>query len=513
MRERSKIRARPLPAVVALLLGGCIPAQQAFGGAAARPPHEHRPTLVVEGRPYWTAGFDAAFGVALQNLHEPNGFHRTRHARAAPAIRGVHLWDSAFLSHIWKSWDVRVAQEINGAVLDQARDGRIPHFSHRFARSRLTQPPVIAWSVWENFLWSSDTAYLAAAYPVLSAYDAWLHRNRRLPSGLFFWHAPFESGKDNSPRFDGFSPRSPGWMRSTAAVDLSSYMVLQSTALARIAGALGDSIPGARHAADAARLRALINELLWDEESGYYYDRDERSGARLTVRTAASLLPLFAGVPDRARALRLRDHIMDPRTFNSPMPLPTVPLDDPSFSRDMWRGPVWINMSYMIIRGLAAYGFHDEAAELAYATVEGVFRTHERTAGIWEFYDAERFDVSRLHRKRGDVVKRITLGNRPLADYGWSALVNTLLIEYLVGYRREGERRWITPRLPRSAHGIRLRLQLPDERTAIWLESTPDGRVLGEVTVGPERIPFALGFGESLALPPRSGVERALTAS
>lgn len=129
-----------------------------------------------------------------------------------------------------------------------------------------------------------------------------------------------------------------------------------------------------------------------------------------------------------------------------------------------------------------------------------MFRTYHGTAAIWEFYDAERFDIAKLQRKRGEFWKRITLGNKPLPHYGWSGLVNTLLIEYLVGYRREGEERWITPRLPPQAHGMRLRLVLPEEGMMIHLEPLHDSSTRGEVVVGSTRQAFALPFGEGLRL-------------
>lgn len=492
-----------VPALLGLALAACAPRYVQPGTALAERDDfaASRPRLHVEDELHWSAGFEAAYTVARRNLHAPTSFHRGRHARAAPAIRGVHLWDSAFLSHVWRAWDVEIAQEINRVVLDHARDGRLPHFSHRVFRSRLTQPPVIAWSVWENFERSADTAYLAAVYPVLVAYDVWLRQNRQLESGLFFWAAPFESGMDNSPRFDAGRGRRQRDLREIAAVDLSSYVALQSSVLGRIAEVLADAEGSRRHEDDAQRLRSSINQLLWDDEAGLYFDRHEPTGERVRVATAASLLPLFGMVPDSARAARLRDHIMDPGRFNSPIPLPTVARDEGAFSSDMWRGPVWINVSFMIIRGLAAYGYHDEAADLAFATADGVFRTHAQTGGVWEFYDPTRFDISRLQRKRGELVKRMTLGNRPLPDYGWSALANALVVEYLVGYQRHGATRSLTPRLPARAAGMRLELVLPGEEVRIAMESLADGRIQGHVLVGSDRIPFLLASGEPLLLP------------
>jgi hypothetical protein len=497
--------AVPARAIVGLvltsILAGCAPAHQSAGGTTAqlkKGVSAPRPSLAVEGRQYWVDGFDAAYGVALRNLHLPTSFRTTRYARAAPAIYGVHLWDSAFLSHIWNAWDPSTSQEVILAVLNHAQDGRVPHVSHPIFRSRLTQPPVIAWAVWENLVVTGDTAFAGAVYPVLAAYDAWLYEERRLPSGLFFWLAPFESGLDNSPRFDPPRGRDRRDLRSVAAVDFSSYVVLHSSMLARIAEVLGKEEERDVHGARAAQLRELINANLWDEDTGYYYDRDESTGELVKVRTAASFVPLFAAVPDSARARRLRDNLMDPAAFNSLMPIPTVALNDPNFSRDMWRGPVWINISYMVIRGLADSGFSDEAAELAFRTIDGVFRTHQGSARLWEFYDPERFDIAKLERKRGEIVKRLTLGNKPLPHYGWSALVNPLLIEYLVGYRRDGETLSLAPRFPSQASGMRLQLALPGEDVVIRLEVRDDQSTRGEMIVGGERRPFALSSGETL---------------
>ena len=42
--------------------------------------------------------------------------------------------------------------------------------------------------------------------------------------------------------------------------------------------------------------------------------------------------------------------------------VPSISRSQPEFySKDMWRGPVWININYLIARGLERYGFREEA--------------------------------------------------------------------------------------------------------------------------------------------------------
>jgi glycogen debranching enzyme len=510
-RTRAGYRLAVGLALFLVLGAGCL-SGKSLGrpvSAASKGVHAAPPILVVEGWDHWTRGFAAANQALLFNLDPPHGAHPARHVHAASGVHGVHLWDTAFMSHAWRLWDPHVAQEILFAPMHHGEEGRIPHFVHWFFRSDLTQPPLIAWTVWENHLWAPNDRYLEAVFPRLRAYNAWLYRNRRLPNGLFYWVSPLESGMDNSPRFD--APGRRGAVRDTrnlAAVDLSSYVAADNDALARIADALGLPDVAAEHRASAAGLRASINDLLWDDERGFFFDLDLVSGERIAVRTAAGLIPLFARVPDAERATQLRDHIMDPGRFNTALPLPVVSLDEPGFAKDMWRGPVWINVSYLIVRGLLEYGFEAEAAELAFRTADGVYRTHERTGQLWEFYDTDRMDIAELRRKRGDLWKRLTLGRAPLPAYGWSALANNLVVEVLLGYRRDPSGCRLVPRFPPAASGMRLHLAWPGEGIALSLEVLEDGGARGDVRSGTAREHFHLTYGSELEICHPAGFDR-----
>ncbi|MFB6249670.1 MAG: amylo-alpha-1,6-glucosidase, partial [Salinibacter sp.] len=326
----------------------------------------------------------------------PNGFHETRYARPSPRFWGVYLWDSAFISQVWRPWDVQTARSINRAVLAKAEQGRLQHYANRFLSSDLTQPPVMTWAVWQNYQWDGNEDALARAYPRLVAYHKWLFEHRRMECGLFFWKAPYESGMDNSPRFDARDGSPNGKISQLAAIDLSSYVVLQSETLAEMAKTLGREEQAERFSAQADRLSARIDSVLWDERSGLYYDRDVVTNQFVKTKTVASLIPLFAGIPDSQKAQRIRGHVMDSTSFNSLIPVPSVALDDPAFEKDMWRGPTWVNTTFMVLEGLRRYGFNRAASELAFKLVDGVYRTHENTGEITEFYDPNRYDFEAL---------------------------------------------------------------------------------------------------------------------
>lgn len=451
--------------------------------------------------PRWERGFEDVYDTLLSNLHGPNRFFDTRFAYPSPVFRGVYLWDTAFISQVWKPWDTATASEINRAVLEHADGGRLQHFVGPYGESDYTQPPVMAWSVWENYQWSGDKDELRRAYPILVDYNRWLYSERRLDNGLFFWVHSYESGIDNSPRFTSADEFEKKDLTRLAAVDLNSYMVRQNEALADMARALGRQDDAERFQKMADEQRALANEHLWDEDTGLYYDRDMDAGSLLKIKSNASLFPLFAGIPDKERARRVRDHVMDPEEFNTPMPLPSVARDDPAFQKDCWRGPIWINSAYMIVAGMERNGFREEAATLSFKLADGVFKTYENTGKIVEFYDPDRFDFKELNRKKGNLYKQITLSNKPQPNFvGWTGLANTLVIQHLAGYKKEAGKARLEPWFPREAAGAKLVLKLPAENAAVELTVRDDGGARGTVTKDGRSIEFDLAPGESLPL-------------
>lgn len=82
----------------------------------------------------------------------------------------------------------------------------------------------------------------------------------------------------------------------------------------------------------------------------------------------------------RLVAARLVAALTDPRRFWSRWPVPTVALDDPAYDPEaMWRGPVWLNVNYLLIDGLARAGYGDLARE---RTLELILNG----GGLYEYY-------------------------------------------------------------------------------------------------------------------------------
>lgn len=453
---------------------------------------------------HWTHGFSAVNAALFLNLRNPDSLSPLRHARPSPSFQAIYLWDSAFIAQVWKWWSPSVAHDVLESVIRHRDGDRLQHYASEFARSDFTQPPLIAWSLQrlaESAESDQQRAWIAAAYDPLRAYHAWLRRHRRLQNGLYAWAHAYESGVENAPRFGDREERRLRDTRRVAAPDLSAYMVIQCEALAAMARTLGKRDDASAFLDEASIIRGAANAFLWDESEGYYFDRSTVDGHFIRARTIASVLPLWAGIPDARRASALLEHILDPGGFNTLIPLPSVAIDDPAFERDMWRGPVWINTAFAVIEGMRRYNFHEHAADFAYRLCDGIYRTYGRTGRFYEFYDPTSYEIRDLYRKRGNRWKAMTLGKKPVIDFvGWTGLVNTLAIETLFGVRQENGRRIMQPRFPKRAVGRTFALSLPLWETTIRLEVLDGGAVQGRITTADRVRRVKAKFGETVPL-------------
>ena len=434
-----------------------------------------------------TDGFSKIFEILAKNLKPP--FRKIKQFWAIPSaiFFGSYLWDSAFISQVWKYWDVNVACEILKPLIEnQAQDGRIPHFINPFKAVDMTQPPLIAWSI-SNL--DASPEYLAEIYPALKRYNDWLYKNRRLENGLFHWVHPYESGMDNSPRFTDRSEKLKKDLSQIAAIDLNSYMVLQNNALMHIARELEKTnLTRIDYKSDIIEfdkknkeLIELIQKYLWDEEFGLYFDYDLRNQTRIEINTLANFLPLAAGIPNEHQMSSLLKHLESPHEYYTKIPLPSVAHNDKTFVKDMWRGPVWLNLAYLVIKGLENKELYKFSSKIAYKIVKGVFKTWKNEGSFYEFYDPDGYYLKKLSRKKGNLYKRLTLGKKPVKNFiGWTGLVNCFLIESIIGF--DINEKTIQPRFPEEFRGKNLELGFPALDFIIEISYSSDKDILIKIS-------------------------------
>ncbi len=341
------------------------------------------------------------------------------------------LWDSVFHAIGHRNIDPSLAEDLILDIFDgQGSDGFIPHMAGVGYASKITQPPVIAWGSLLVFERSGNKEFLKTVFEHNKSFLDWCSKNRRQSNRqLYTWLTTNkvvcrcdECGMDNSPRFDKLT--------YLEAIDFCCFMAKEASAMAKIADILG--LDGEKEFYNNwfEEIKADVNEKLWSEEDGFYFDYDILDKKLHKVWSVASFLPLFAGICDEGRAKRLLTHLLDPETFYSTFPIPSISKKDVTYGTDMWRGPVWLNYNYMLIEGLIRYGFKDYAEEVQVKTFEVLNKWYKKTGTLFEFYDPEDLSSPSSLNRKGEAFEPYDFAIRyqTIRDYGWT---HTLLFDML----------------------------------------------------------------------------------
>src|SRR5918995_1002886 len=300
--------------------------------------------------------------------------------------------------------------------------------------SCLCQPPTHALGalrVWElaQERDQADAArgFLSEIYPKLLAWHRYLATERDPEgSGLVTINHPWESGTDNSPRWDGAlqnievgdlppferqdlddvdhpteRPTDEEYARYLWLVELikrvrcdeaeiyvshpflvkdvlfSAILVAANETLLEIAGVVGAPEK------DMALIEAWISrgraglEEQWNPELGLCVDHDLRRDAPLKARTVGGFAPLVAGgeAPGRLdallRTLYSTAFLGNPK-LRRPLPPSTSPTEAHFQPRNYWRGPVWPVISWLLWRSLVRAGERDRAYDLRRVALQGL---------------------------------------------------------------------------------------------------------------------------------------------
>lgn len=351
-------------------------------------------------------------------LYQP-GSHRLYMPSSRAAIHSrpdsrPDLWtirgENAFLDALALSLESqKMALDALAAVLEtQYPNGNVPGWRGASGGSAdRSQPPIGAYAALKLFGRLGDLEILRRAYPALQRWhDFWTAprasgtpRRDGNADGLLEWgadislagknvpswdrnasgrmRAAWESGQDDLPNWDDAAFNEATGTLTMNCLDLNSLYALDAWSLAEIAAVLGRAADADRYRAQYETLKALINERLWNEREGFYFDRFW--DGRFSVHKAASAFyTLLAGIPDEARAQRMLKRLLDPRQFWGDYVIPSVSRDDPSFrpeSQQSWRGVVRPAASYLVYQGLKAYRQDAVASEFARKSAEMALRS------------------------------------------------------------------------------------------------------------------------------------------
>jgi hypothetical protein len=186
-----------------------------------------------------------------------------------------------------------------------------------------------------------------------------------------FWHMICEMPWDDSPIFVRGRHRGLRFDPETCScnihfIESQLYTSLLCAFVAHAYRRLGQEAESGFFTENAARLRSLVRENCWDEQTGFYYDRDIATGQRRTfVKHLGAFFAMMMGLPTQDQARRMVEHLTNPKEFWTNYPVPVVSRDSPDYSPFApWCGVAWPPTNFFVLRGLLNYGYFDVADEL-----------------------------------------------------------------------------------------------------------------------------------------------------
>lgn len=330
------------------------------------------------------------------------------------------LWDSCFHSIIWAELGDgdRAVRELESLFAHQDDDGFVPHVTHhgrpdfhaefwgRRGTSSITQPPMYGHALAE--LERRGVAVPSGLVERARAGLEFLLRVRRRDdeSGLVTVVHPWETGADNSPRWDDFCPggfdvarwkqvkgdllatveRTPGG----APIANPAFAVAPVSFNALVAWNGWELGPGADGLGrDLLELASCLDDR-FDEAVGTWVDGGPSATGSGRVRTSDALLATLARGPEDREARVFRS-LFDPTAFGAAFGPTQVHRDEPSFDpRGYWRGATWPQVNYLHWASARAPGReHDrrlvaEADRIAASTVAGA-----SASGLAEYWNPD----------------------------------------------------------------------------------------------------------------------------
>ena len=276
----------------------------------------------------------------------PAGFIFTEFLRPVKHATDYNAISCALGHHVAEGRWVRERQYLDQYLGFWLRSGENGGFERHFHQySGWT-----AAAAYERWLVDGNREFLLELLePLMLDYRTW-EKERLLESGLF-WQYDVRDGMEESV--------SGSRKDKNARPTISSYMYGNARAIAAIAILAGRAPVAREYEAKAGRLRALVQEMLWDRQAAFFKVR-LASGALADVRELAGYTPWYFNLPEPGRGYEEAwKQLMDPKGFFAPYGPTTAEQRHPGFriaetgDDCQWNGPSWPFSTTVTLKALA----------------------------------------------------------------------------------------------------------------------------------------------------------------
>jgi len=242
------------------------------------------------------------------------------------------------------------------------------------------------WSALNMYYWmGEDEDYLRQLEACLERFDAYLWRVRDSNGdGILESWCKYDTGEDNAVRYGDAPnyateevPPEGSAVVPMASMDVTSFSYAARDTLREIALIRGDEEAAEKWRKAAADVAQVIREKLWDDARGACFDKD-RYGRVIDVMCHNTLRCMYWGsiAPDMADRF-VQEHLLNPDEFWTPLPLPSVAVNDPAFRNapeNNWSGQCEGLTYQRAILALERYGYERIVTRLGKKLFDAVHR-------------------------------------------------------------------------------------------------------------------------------------------
>ncbi|MBE6936147.1 MAG: hypothetical protein E7458_06535 [Ruminococcaceae bacterium] len=318
-------------------------------------------------------------------------------------------WDTFFCALMAAPESREIAYANAFGILHEVTDhGFIPNFggSAGYKSFDRSQPPVGSMTFRELYRRFGERWILEESFDTLLSWNRWFEKARMQADGTLCWgsnyeESPFdrfdsgnhqaamyESGLDNSPMYDDIPYDESTGLMKMADVGLTGLYCMDCEALADIARILGrperDEIEARGRRADAGM------QTLWDEEFGFFCNRNEVTGELSHRIGPTNFYAAFCPSVTAEQNERVCRHYFNPEEFHGEFVIPTIARNDPAYPDQMyWRGRIWAPTNFLAYLAFRRMGAKEVCADLAKRS-EALFLQEWRAHGhIHENYSGD----------------------------------------------------------------------------------------------------------------------------
>lgn len=184
-----------------------------------------------------------------------------------------------------------------------------------------------------------------------------------------------ESGWDFTPRFRLAA-------NHVCPIDLNALLYKYEKDFELIAKKLNRLGDAAKWKTRAETRREVIDEILWNEEQGFYFDYGYNQKKPLDTKSLAAYVPLWSNCANKKQAKQLADKL---KWFEHKGGLTAT--DQNYGSDEQWSYPNgWPPLMWFTIKGLEKYGFQEDADRITYKWLKLCAKVVEESGNWHEKY-------------------------------------------------------------------------------------------------------------------------------